>query len=131
MSTPDASDRTTQVPFIQVTNESRRLPIAERFEEFDRDNPAVFTTMVRLARKARGEGLEKVGIDLIYNVARWELRLQTTTEGAGFRLNDHYRAFYARKVMRECPDLAGIFDLRRSEADAWVAAKYDTAGGAA
>lgn len=108
----------------------RNLPTpttSDLFDRFDRDNPHVFRTIVRLARKARGEGHEQMGIALLYNVARWELRLQTTTEGEGWRLNDHYQAYYARKVMLECPDLADFFAVRRSEADAWAEQHYGTA----
>lgn len=107
------------------------LSTSEQFDQFDRDNPHVYDTIVRLARQLRMEGYEKVGISLIYSVARWQLRTRTTTEGTGFRLNDHYQSFYARKVMAENPDLDGIFDLRKAEADDWATEKYGLFGGVA
>ncbi|MEK8107431.1 hypothetical protein NKG94_23940 [Micromonospora sp. M12] len=35
-------------------------------------------------------------------------------------LNNDYRSFYARKLMRDEPALVGMFELRRSAADAWM-----------
>jgi hypothetical protein len=34
-----------------------------------------------------------------------------------FKLNNNYRAHYARLIMHQEPDLDGIFELRRSKAD--------------
>jgi hypothetical protein len=39
-----------------------------------------------------------------------------------YKLNNNHRAFYARKLLME-PDLDGVFELRNSAADFWIAAK--------
>ena len=46
-----------------------------------------------------------------------------------YKINNNFTAFYARLIMAQEPDLAGIFDLRTSEADEWIAtiAKTPTA----
>ncbi len=43
------------------------------------------------------------------------------TEGEPWRLNDHHLPYYARLIMRDEPDLTGLFETRRSPADAWIA----------
>jgi hypothetical protein len=40
-----------------------------------------------------------------------------STRGDEFKLNNDYRAPYARLIMRREPDLDGLFETRRSIAD--------------
>lgn len=44
-----------------------------------------------------------------------------STSDPDFKLNNSYRAYYARLIMAQEPDLAGLFALRKSEADNWTA----------
>ena len=90
------------------------------FDRFHADNPKVYETLVRLAREWVGRtGRHKLGIATLFERARWEIALATTD--ADFKLNNSYRAYYARLIMRREPDLSGLFDLRASEADQWIA----------
>lgn len=94
-------------------------PIAQRFTQFHASNPAVYTTLVRLAREwVQRTGRHKLGIATLFERARWELVI--TTNDPEFRLNNSYRAWYARLIMRQEPDLAALFDLRASEADDYI-----------
>lgn len=93
--------------------------IAERFEIFHRDNPQVYDTLLRLAREwTRQTGGRKLGISALFERARWDLALATSDPD--FKLNNSYRAYYARLLMHENPDLRGLFDLRVSAADDWL-----------
>lgn len=93
---------------------------AELFEAFHYENPNVYHVLVRLARKwVAARGRTRLGIRMIWEVARWELIMSTGT--ADYKLNDHYTGYYARLIMAENPDLRGIFDIRDSEADQWLA----------
>lgn len=90
--------------------------LADRFDDFHRNNPAVYDTLVRLARewKTATNG-RRTGISALYEVARWQIAIAT---GDGdFKLNNDFRAFYARLIMAENADLDGLFELRRSQAD--------------
>ena len=91
-----------------------------KFDRFHADNPKVYETLVRLAREwvARFGG-HKLGIATLYERARWEIALATTD--ADFKLNNDWRSYYARLIMTQEPDLAGLFDLRASKADEWIA----------
>lgn len=94
----------------------------ERFEEFHADNPNVYGTLVRLAREwVKRTGRHKLGIATLFERARWEIAL--VTNDPEFKLNNNWRAFYARLIMSQEPDLADLFDLRASEADEWIAGR--------
>lgn len=89
------------------------------FDEFHRDNPHVYTIMVNLAKEwVRRTGRSKLGIAMLFERARWELALQTTD--AEYKLNNNYKAYYARLIMHRNPDLGDLFDLRCSDADEWL-----------
>jgi hypothetical protein len=95
--------------------------IAERFEIFERENPHVYRTLVRLAREwVERTGGRKIGTKALFEVARWQIALATNDKD--FKLNNNYTAYYARLMMHREPELAGLFDLRHSfEADEWIA----------
>lgn len=96
--------------------------LPERFEAFHAENPRVYTTLVRLAREWKQHtGRHKLGIATLYERARWDIAL--ATKDPSYKLNNDYRAFYARLIMQHEPDLAGMFDLRTSEADQWIAGR--------
>jgi hypothetical protein len=90
--------------------------LAERFDAFHADNPHVYDTLVRLAREWLDvTGLPRLGIKMLFERARWEIAI--ATQATDFKLNNDYTAFYARLLMAREPDLAGLFELRRSAAD--------------
>lgn len=95
---------------------------AAKFEEFHTTNPAVYDVLAALARQwITATGRKKLGIGALYERARWEIAL--ATGDPDYKLNNNFRAFYARLIMRQEADLAGLFDLRTSEADQWIAAQ--------
>lgn len=95
---------------------------AGKFETFHAANPQVWDCLVREARRWKGEGRGKLGIALLIGRVRWVLTVQTKTGGDGFKINDHTAPFYARLLMLRCPDLDGLFELRRAyDADEWIA----------
>lgn len=91
----------------------------QRFEEFHGSNLHVYEVLVRLAREwVASTGRDKVGIGALYEVARWQIAI--ATNDPDFRLNNNFRAYYARLIMTQEPDLADLFDLRRSAADDFI-----------
>jgi hypothetical protein len=93
--------------------------IAERFETFHHENPHVYRTLVRLAREwVTSTGKQKLGIKSLFEVARWQLAIETSDPD--YKLNNNYTAFYARLIHTQEPDLDGLFNVRASEADAWL-----------
>lgn len=94
-----------------------QLTTAEQFARFDRDNTRVYELLARFARQwIEQTGGKRIGIGALFERLRWEVVL--TTSDPDFKLNNNYRPFYARKLMAQEPDLAGLFEVRKSEADA-------------
>jgi hypothetical protein len=93
-----------------------RPTIAERFETFHEQNPHVYEELRRLAWRARAAGVRRLGIGRLYEVLRWETAIRTSGRD-DYRLNNDYRARYARMLNRE-PGLEGLFLTRDAEADA-------------
>lgn len=91
---------------------------AEKFEQFHQDNPIVYTTLCSLARDWLARHGRPTGIGRLTEVCRWEIAMQTNDPE--FKINNSFRAYYARLIMRSESDLDGIFDLRASAADEWM-----------
>lgn len=89
--------------------------IEERFERFNAENSHVFWAIVELARGAKQRGMKRWSINGIFEVLRW-IRA-ASTQGDPWVLNNDYRALYARKVMRLCPDLDGFFEVRQRQGE--------------
>lgn len=88
--------------------------LPERFAEFHASNPHVYGHLRTLALGLRRRGHESGGIAQLFEVLRWQQAMQTV--GDDFKLNNDYRAFYARMLMSEEPELAGFFEIRSSAA---------------
>lgn len=89
------------------------------FEQFHRQNPHVYKCLVSLARQwVTVTGRDKLGIGALYERARWEFAMTTTD--TDYKLNNDYRAYYSRLIMRN-EGLHGLFNLRSSKADGWMA----------
>jgi hypothetical protein len=80
------------------------------FREFHRDNPDVYRELMQLVREALRRGRKKMGIKMLWEVARWNRFLRTNDEK--YKLNNNYHSRYARLIMQKEPGLAGIFDTR-------------------
>lgn len=88
-----------------------------RFERFDEANPNVYRALVALARRIRSRRPDStIGIGMLYEVLRWDCYMETDSDEP-YRLSNDFRAFYARKMMREELDLNGIFQTKKSVAD--------------
>lgn len=85
--------------------------IEKRFEEFHRLNPHVYEAIVKIALDLKARGFEECGISLIFERLRWIHAIQT--RGDSFRLNNDFRAFYARVVMEAVPELRDFFRVRK------------------
>ena len=87
--------------------------IEEAFEAFHAANPHVYRHLVRLARVWRERrGDERLGIGMLFEVLRWQLKVETRDGDSAWRLNNNYRSHYARLIMDREPDLAGVFETR-------------------
>lgn len=93
-----------------------RPTIAERAEAFHDDHPEVLVELRELALRAVRAGHTALGIGQLFEVLRWETMLRTS-DADGYKLNNDYRAWYARRLMATTPELDGIFEVRESAVD--------------
>jgi hypothetical protein len=95
------------------------LTPGERFERYHRNNPAIYAVLVSLAREwVARTGRRRVGIKSLVERTRWEIAVRTNDPD--YKIGNTHVAFYARLIMAQEPDLAGLFELRPSIADEWI-----------
>jgi hypothetical protein len=85
-------------------------PIEVAFWVFHEANPEVYRLCVQLAGEALAVGRRKIGMKMVWERARWDFYVRTTDDT--YKLNNNYTALYARLIMKQEPDLAGVFDVR-------------------
>jgi len=91
--------------------------MASRFDRFHANNPHVYKNLVNLARKFRDRRPDAVvGIGMLYEVLRWNYYMTTESEEE-YKLSNDFRAAYSRLIMRQEPDLEGIFKCKKSAYD--------------
>lgn len=104
---------TTITPEPPRSAYSTQRRIADRFREFHDANPEVYDELVALARRAADRGHRRMGIDMLFNIVRWNRLMSTVdTDRTGFKLNNDFRSHYARLIMSQEPDLEGLFETR-------------------
>jgi hypothetical protein len=84
--------------------------IAARFAEFDAANPRIYALLCRYADEVRAAGLSHYGVAAVFERIRWHVRVET--RGDDFKLNNDFRALYARKWIAEHPEAADFFETR-------------------
>lgn len=87
------------------------LPLDEQFKAFHAANPHVYEHLRTLALNARRKDIT-VGIAMLFEVLRWQYLMATSDASSEFKLNNNYRAFYARLLMELEPELANYFETR-------------------
>ena len=90
--------------------------LVDKFELFDAANPHVYELFKKFAQQALARGYEHFSPATIIERIRWETSVVTESPD-GFKINDHWAAFYSRKFMRDFPDHDGFFRTRISVAD--------------
>lgn len=111
-----ADERQIPLPFDPLVQPEvpKDATIRQRFEAFHKANPHVYGHLVRLALDIRQRGHDKWGIANLFEVLRWESALYTT--GDPYRLNNNFRAWYARILMADNSELEGFFEVRKLHA---------------
>ena len=87
----------------------------EKFELFHATNPHVYTNLVTMARRYRAqEKRTKIGIATLWESLRWNYLVGT--EHRDFKLNNDFKAHYARLIMSRNADLRDMFNVRELSA---------------
>ena len=103
-------------PHDRIVDQPQSGTLDERFTTYCANNPAVYRALCILARRMKSRGLRRIGMKSLLEVLRWEWSLATSDPDA-FHVNNSYGSRYARLMMAQESDLAGIFETRslRSE----------------
>lgn len=81
------------------------------FWQFHSDNPLVYERLVKHARNWQ-RNHEHCSINLLFERVRWDFGMDTNTVD-GFKLNNNYRAFYARLIEEKEPGMKSLFRFRQ------------------
>lgn len=91
--------------------------IERAFKVFDTANPSVYGLLEAAALAAQRAGATRIGIAKLVEDIRYNPTIATTSEP--FKLNNNFRALYARLLVHRHPTLQPLFVLReRREPDA-------------
>lgn len=85
------------------------MSIDERFARFNADNPLILSELIELARDAKRRGFARYSVKALWEVLRFGCDPLTAER---YRLSNDFTSRYARRVMRDAPDLEGFFELR-------------------
>ena len=80
--------------------------------EFHKKHPEVWSLFVRFTFEIINRGFQNYSVNAIFERIRWE----NDAGGDGrttFKMGNNYRAFYARRFMKEYPEHEGFFRTRR------------------
>jgi hypothetical protein len=98
--------------FLMELDFSTELTPAERFEEFNRRNPQVYSALESMAREIVNRGRRKIGIKMLFEVLRWNYYLETDDPNSDFKINNNYAPYYARLIIANNPNWEDVFELR-------------------
>ena len=88
-----------------------------RFGRFDEEHPEIWELFERFTFELIKGGHRHYGAAAIFERIRWHMTV--TSRNSGFKLNNDFRAYYARKFHQEHPEHDGFFRTRqvRGESD--------------
>lgn len=98
---------------LEIWTTSERLDRA--FEDHRTAHPEVYGRLLVLARHAKELGWRRIGIGFLWERMRFEFGPHER-DAAGFACNNSLRSRYARALVRENPELEGLFEMRKLKA---------------
>ena len=93
------------------TMNSRFDEMRQQCSEFHKANPQVWNHFVLFTNQIISKGFANYSVNAIFERIRWEMDAKSTGENQ-FKINNNYRAFYARRFMKMYPQHAGFFRTR-------------------
>lgn len=95
-----------------------RKTVRERFIDFHRENPDIYTLFDHFTREALATGMKRVGAKFVFERIRWEIYVGTKRAGYCaaskrlLKLNNDFTPWYARLFMAKNREYLGVFELR-------------------
>jgi hypothetical protein len=92
---------------------AREATIQEAFEAFHQEHPHLYQRLVQLAEDWKEAGHHRCSIGMLWEVLRWQHGTHSALRKRGtYALNNNYRSRYARMLIDDHPELAGMFETR-------------------
>jgi hypothetical protein len=96
---------------------ARPKSVDQRYAEFAKANPHVFTELLRLATARLDRGETFISIKALWEELRTSLDLADDGAAPGaYKLNNNFTAIYARALIRAQPRLDGVIKVRERRA---------------
>lgn len=92
---------------------TRAEEINEQAEAFHIKNPEVSRLFVIFTQQMIDRGFKHYSVAAIFDRIRWETDQADSNGGSTFKLNNNYKAWYARKFMEAFPEHDGFFRTRK------------------
>ncbi len=86
-----------------------------RFCSYHEANPQVYVEFRRITFETMAKGFKNYSANGIFELIRWHTGV--TANGDCFKVNNDYRAFYARLFEQDFPQHKGFFRTRKSKFD--------------
>jgi hypothetical protein len=96
---------------------TRKQEIDEQAAEFDRKNPKVAFLFIKFTHEVIQRGFSNYSVNAIFERIRWETDQADIDGKSTFKLNNNYRAYYARKFMEHWPEHEGFFRTRKQKSE--------------
>lgn len=113
---PTFADPVEAEPIIVPTKTAKNHE--SLFWAYHQSNPQIYSKLVEFARAAKLAGRTRLGIAMLFERLRWDTMIGALGETT--KLCNTYRAFYARLIMKNEPDLVDFFSTRVSQADSEI-----------
>jgi hypothetical protein len=89
-----------------------KLTREEQFQEFHRQNPAIYRILLLRALNMKRYGFTAYSMRTLWEVLRWDISRGKIKTPDKFELNNNHAPFYARLLMASRPELRGFFEVR-------------------
>lgn len=83
-----------------------------KFMEYHKSLPEVYEIFEKYARQFIDRGYNKIGAQMLIERIRWEWQKKT---GCDLKINNDWKAYYARLYLRDHPEHRGFFELRQQK----------------
>ena len=98
-------------PELKVKRETRTDQLLNAFAGFHHHNPGVWLLFQRFALDVISSGLTNYSSNAIFERIRWHIEIETKSDEV--KLNNNFRAYYARMFHLAYPQSEGFFRNRR------------------
>ena len=96
-----------------MTNLTRLEEMREQVTRFHNEHPEIYDLFVRFTKERIAIGFQNYSVNAVFERIRWECDSVGGNDQATFKLNNNYRAFYARRFMKMYPQFEGFFRTRK------------------